>query len=188
MNSQNILNQKQTELEVVNKKISTLEGTQYKSDDVAKFFPLGRVGGSGRNTHRLNKQRERDLDKTIENSKKSTELHKHKNRLEIEIKQLIDGTWKSPDQRKQERKERNKLAQKIEKENDKNIRNSMTFEERLFIGDYPGGMVYCDKAVMQSGDYKKLAFRSRSTGEVTWYAKRIPTEIREMIEQDIRRR
>lgn len=180
-----ILNKNISELAIIESQIKRLESIVYPSDGVANHFYMGRVGGSGKNTARLNKQRERDLDRTIENSKKLTALYASKNILEAEIKRLEDGTWKPSEQIKQERKEQKLSLRKIEADQDKKQRASMSAKERLFIGRYPTGTLYADMAVTKNGDFKKLAFKSDNTGEVTWYVKRIPSDLRELIEQDV---
>jgi hypothetical protein len=52
--------------------------------------------------------------------------------------------------------------------------STMTPEERLFIGLFPGGIVYADRAIEQHGDYKKVAFMAYSSLEFEVYAPRSP--------------
>jgi len=176
-----LLSAKRLEISNIESQIEKIQSAKYRSDDVVKHFHLGMVGGSGKNTVRLNRQRERELDKVIENSKKITELEDKKKAILIEIGKLESGTWKSKEQLRDERN-----AAKIKaKQKDKDKRSNMSAKERLFIGQYPGGTVYADRAIEQHGDYKKIAFKSKSTGEVTWYAKRINPEMKQLIESDI---
>jgi hypothetical protein len=64
-------------------------------------------------------------------------------------------------------------------------RKTMPEEQRLFIGDLGGGVMYCDRSIEKNGDYKKLAFLSRSGfayEPLNWYAKRVPPSMRARIE------
>lgn len=73
------------EFSALQSQYTKLDNVSMYTDELAKSFPLGRVGGSGRNNYNLNKKRDRDLDKTIDNAKKSVELSKHINEVEDEI-------------------------------------------------------------------------------------------------------
>lgn len=60
--------------------------------------------------------------------------------------------------------------------------------ERLFIGNLGGGMMYCDRAIEKNGDYKRLAFlpnKREGIGydELQWRAQRVPPFLRAAIEQ-----
>lgn len=57
--------------------------------------------------------------------------------------------------------------------------------DRLFVGIFPGGIVYADREVEQHGDYKRLAFLSFRTLEVDWSSKRIEPALRAAIEEDV---
>lgn len=65
----------------IDKKIAALEGVRLESDRVAEYFDKGRVGGSGGAVNKLNRQRERDLDKTIDNAVKLKALYEERDRL-----------------------------------------------------------------------------------------------------------
>lgn len=81
------------ELSEVLKKIEPLERAQnggYTSD-VAKSFHLGMVGGSGRNTYRLNKRREREMEKTIERAVILCNLYKKRDGLLKQIEDIESG-------------------------------------------------------------------------------------------------
>jgi hypothetical protein len=58
---------------------------------VAKSFHLGMVGGSGRNTHRLNKRRSSEIDKTIDNAILSVQLCKERDALIYNIEYIESG-------------------------------------------------------------------------------------------------
>lgn len=59
-----------------------------------------------------------------------------------------------------------------------------TAAARLFIGIFPAGIVYADRAVEQAGDYKRLALLPFRTLSLDWEAKRIAPELRAAIEAD----
>lgn len=53
-------------------------------------------------------------------------------------------------------------------------RSALTLTERLFIGVYPAGLVYADRAIEEHGDYAKVAFLSYASLELTVYRDRSP--------------
>lgn len=112
---------KKSELAIIDGKINALNRATYGMDAVSKHFYLGRVGGSGRNVHRLNKQRERDLEKTIENAKKITTLNAQKNSIEIEIKALENGAWRPEAEIKAEAKDKRKKTRNALAEKEKQV-------------------------------------------------------------------
>ena len=71
---------------------------------VAKHFHLGTVGGSGRNTTKLNKRREAEVEKTIDNAVKYTQAVKRLGEVESRINFLENG---GPEKREKMRSERN---------------------------------------------------------------------------------
>lgn len=91
---------------LVTNKIQRLEGKTYYSDQVAKSFHLGMVGGSGRNVKKLNERRSRDLDKTIDNAVILCELYKERGTLEKQIEFIESG---GPEKKAQAAENRNKL-------------------------------------------------------------------------------
>lgn len=56
--------------------------------------------------------------------------------------------------------------------------------ERLFIGCFPTGLVYADRAVEEHGDYRRLAYLNFGTLEPK-YERNIPPELRALIESDV---
>jgi len=54
---------------------------------------------------------------------------------------------------------------------------------RLFIGVYPGGIVYADRMNEEDGDYKKLAFLSYSTLKLE-FSGECPIDLQERIEKN----
>lgn len=84
-------------LDAIRRKIKELEGIMDITDRVAASFHLGRVGGSGRNTYRLNKKRERALEQTIERAKILTDLYQQERVFEKQIEDIQSG---GPERRK----------------------------------------------------------------------------------------
>lgn len=72
-------------------------------------FHLGRVGGSGRNVYRLNKRRERYLDRSIQAARILTALYEKRDNLKRRIADIESGKV----ERDQEKKQRDysRLAQ-----------------------------------------------------------------------------
>lgn len=60
-------------------------------------------------------------------------------------------------------------------------------EQRLFIGIYPGGIVYADKQREKNGDYLRLAFLSYCTLVIQWDKNEMPPELRAQILADVER-
>ncbi len=90
------------ELDETLKRIESLERQQnggYTSQ-VAKCFHLGMVGGSGRNTARLNKRRENELDKTIDRAKLLCELYKKRDSLKYRIEYIESGKRDADEKKK----------------------------------------------------------------------------------------
>src|SRR5262245_36376077 len=56
-----------------------------------------------------------------------------------------------------------------------------TMQDRIFIGVYPGGIVYADRKVERNGDYKRLAFLAYSTLELK-IERDCPKKLRPIIE------
>lgn len=92
------------ELSEVNKKIERMEASQNGgyTAQVAKSFHLGMVGGSGRNTHRLNQRRAYELDKTIDRAKELVALYGKRNGLEAKIKYIESGQREIDAQKKED--------------------------------------------------------------------------------------
>jgi len=91
------------ELADILKKIESLERQQNGgyTAQVAKSFYLGMVGGSGRNTHRLNQRRANELDRTIDRAVILTGLYGKRNGLQTRIKYIESGQ-RDIDQKKKE--------------------------------------------------------------------------------------
>jgi hypothetical protein len=95
----------QARLQEVQTKISQLEQGSRDPylDDLSKHFHLGRVGGSGHGTHRLNARRDRSLDKTIDTAIKLTPLYREATRLEAAISEITSGARKRKRERESKR-------------------------------------------------------------------------------------
>lgn len=96
-------------LKSVNAKIQKLEGIKYYTDQVAASFPMGMVGGSGRHVHSLNKRRERDLDKTIDNAVVLVRLYKVRDSLQREINDIKNN---GPERRAEQARKKNEVLAK----------------------------------------------------------------------------
>jgi len=94
-------------LTAVNSKISKINGLDKNSHtaQVANSFYLGMVGGSGRNNNSLNKKRESELSKTIENAKILTALYSESSELERKINYLESGQKEKDEAKKITRSE-----------------------------------------------------------------------------------
>jgi hypothetical protein len=57
--------------------------------------------------------------------------------------------------------------------------------DRIFVGVYPEGLVYADRAREVAGDYARLAFQPYDTLEPD-YARDIPSDVRPSLERLIR--
>lgn len=97
-----LLKVKEERLEYVEAKIKKLNGGAY-TQEVSKHFHLGMVGGSGRNTHRLNKRREAELHKSIENSRELVKLYNERDALQTVITKLQSGEYEKEIASKQDR-------------------------------------------------------------------------------------
>ena len=136
------IQQLQSRATVITSRIAKLNGSEDQHlAGVAKHFHLGMVGGSGRNTHKLNQRRERAMDKSIAVAKEVTELYKELNTIEAKIKDLQDG---GPEKRAKEKEDRaalkaqywNKLKAMVK---DQNVYYCSSTQE---IEDYE--TVFCD--------------------------------------------
>lgn len=81
------------ELDRVNRqmKIALDKGEDKYLNEVGRHFHLGMVGGSGRNTRKLNKRRERALDRSLDAARTVTELHNRQQALERQLASLEEG-------------------------------------------------------------------------------------------------
>jgi hypothetical protein len=57
-------------------------------------------------------------------------------------------------------------------------------ESRLFIGVFPGGIVYADRARETFGDYERLAFLPFGTLEFQWSKNPCPASLRALVVAD----
>lgn len=89
-------------LGIVNFKIDKLHGITDETDRVAQSFHLGMVGGSGKTVHKLNRIRERSLDKTIANAKIACELYKERDTLQAQIRDIESGAKERREQKKRD--------------------------------------------------------------------------------------
>jgi len=94
-------------LSAVNQKISKINGLDKNTHtaQVANSFYLGMVGGSGRNNNSLNKKRESELSKTIENAKILTALYSESSELERKINYMESGQKEKDEAKKITRSE-----------------------------------------------------------------------------------
>jgi len=66
----------------------------------------------------------------------------------------------------------------------KRPQNKLNSKERLFIGVYPGGIVYADRFIEVQGDYKRLAFLPYHSLLLEWASNDCPSDVRHIIEND----
>jgi hypothetical protein len=66
----------------------------------------------------------------------------------------------------------------------KRPQNKLNSKERLFIGVYPGGIVYADRSIEVQGDYKRLAFLPYHSLLLEWASNDCPSDVRHIIEND----
>lgn len=85
-----VLAQLESDLIIVEAQIKRVTPQDAYLDAVSRSFPYG-VGGSGKNNYRLNKRKERYLDKTIEAAKVLTKLYEKRDNLTKRIEDLKSG-------------------------------------------------------------------------------------------------
>jgi hypothetical protein len=110
------------ELETILKRIDKLQGHNSYSDQVAKSFYLGMVGGSGRNVRKLNDRKARELDRTIKNASILCELYKRRDLLKPLIESIESGEYE------RKKQEREALEQKI-------IAAKVSYWNEIKVGD-----------------------------------------------------
>lgn len=93
LETQNLLTKSKNKLSDVIRLIQRHEGGNMYTDLIAKSFPLGMVGGSGKNTRRLNQRRDRDLERTIEKAKILTPLYRERDNLSCLIQEIESGEY-----------------------------------------------------------------------------------------------
>lgn len=96
-----------TELISVNAKLKKFQDADANSytAQVAKSFHLGMVGGSGKNNYRLNKRREAEFNRSIEQAKTITALYSRRSELERKIEYIESGQQERDADKKQTRAE-----------------------------------------------------------------------------------
>lgn len=90
----------QKRLDSAKTKYDRLINKTYQSDRTSEHFHLGTVGGSGKPVKKLNRQRERDLDRTIDNAKEIVRLRGVIVELERRIKKIENPVIKVAKPRK----------------------------------------------------------------------------------------
>lgn len=98
-----LLAEKSERLAMVEGKISKLNGGSY-TQEVSKHFYLGMVGGSGKNTYSLNKRREAELHKSIENSRELVKLYNERDGLQSIIEKIKSGEYQKALETKEEKR------------------------------------------------------------------------------------
>lgn len=88
------LQELRTEKNIIESRINRLNGSANDRhlNEVGRVFHLGMVGGSGRNTARLNQRRAANLDKTISNAVEVCRLDKELKEVERKIYDLENDT------------------------------------------------------------------------------------------------
>lgn len=148
-------------------------------DPMASAFPLG--GGFGRGSQR---SRDRKIEARITRAGKAVQAEQKAAQAE----RMADAWDKGEPTEGEKAAKKRELVRKAIKEAIKQEavdRKTMPEEERLFIGDLGGGIMYCDRSVEKNGDYKKVAFLSRrgfTYEPLQWYAKKVTPYMRERIE------
>lgn len=77
-------------------------------------------------------------------------------------------------------------VQRSDRQRERAERKSMTPEERLFMGNFPAGIVYADRGRTKHSDYARVAFLSYRTLVLEWDddAHKSPQELRALVEAD----
>jgi hypothetical protein len=135
-----------------------------EADRAADAAPGAYVtGGSGRSRSQ-NRATERALDKTIDSAVKSVAARKRADRLDAIAADLEAG---GPEKRRRDRI----TARSVEKTETKVFRRALKtapLEERLFVGGYPAGLVFADRAVERNSDYRLLGMLTYETLVLTF--------------------
>jgi len=146
------------------------------SSHAGDYAPGSYVTGASGRSRAMNKRSERALEKTIRYAKRAVEYRRKADWLEMRAR-WIENT---PERAlaKQKRLETEKREKKS--------RRSMPPQERLFIGCYPTGIVYADRAHEVDGDYKSLGYQNYQTLELE-LRPGCPPELAELIQADASR-
>lgn len=108
--TEQLLKDSKIELQTVLQRINRLNPENTYTAQVAKSFHLGMVGGSGRNNYRLNKRREREMEKSIANSKELVKLYNRRDYLNQLIPSIESGEYERKIQEKADKKEKTNTA------------------------------------------------------------------------------
>lgn len=85
------IEQLENDLVIVESQIKRLQPNDSYFDALSRSFHLGMVGGSGKNTYRLNKRREAAMDRSISTAKQLTELYTKRDNLSKQIDDIKSG-------------------------------------------------------------------------------------------------
>lgn len=86
-----MLNDLKAQLIEVNNRITKLQPNDSYFESLSRSFHLGMVGGSGRNTRKLNKRREASINKSLDNAKALCELYTKRDNLTKRIEDIESG-------------------------------------------------------------------------------------------------
>lgn len=135
----NVINPKIAELEMqlLDVEIQIKKHTPNDSyfNALSRSFPLGMVGGSGRNTRQLNKRREASINRSIEASKVLTPLYSKRDNLTRQIEDIKSG--------KAEKREINAITLRIAKAD---YWRSLKVGDELNLGNSNGNPIIAKKA------------------------------------------
>lgn len=75
----------------------------------------------------------------------------------------------------------------LEREIEESLASRTPAKDRLFIGTYPTGISYADRARERHGDYARLAFLPFRSLTIEWSKISMPDELRAMIRAHARK-
>ena len=81
------------ELESVLARIARLEAIRHPSDEIVKYFHLGMVGGSGKNTAKLNRRKEAAMDRSMQAAKELVALYDQRDKLARLVQDIESGEY-----------------------------------------------------------------------------------------------
>lgn len=81
------------ELESVLARIARMEAIRHPSDEIVKYFHLGMVGGSGRNTAKLNSRKEAAMDRSMQAAKELVALYDQRDKLARLVQDIESGEY-----------------------------------------------------------------------------------------------
>lgn len=132
------------------------------TESVTAAAPGAFVTGRSGRTAAMNRRTDRAIETTVKNASRCVALTKEADRLEAEAADIEAG---GPERRYTERKAA-RAAEKVKEREERQKLKHGELAPRLFQGVYPGGIMYSDRAVQRSGDYRQLAFLSFATLEL----------------------